>query len=236
MRPPEELLYDSEASLRLVDNAINELSVVGAELDRDARGLLEHVTAQPGGFNDLSRMLLTAYVQTMDILTKLSESRGVLEQAAIERLQHMDGKLHEVSSATEVATTDILDGLGRAVELVDKMCGAQSGEPNEQLAASLREELYGAMVHLQFQDITTQQLNHLSHLMLDMRERLTQVVAIFAPYAAALTAPGGARVAPDATLVDAATVGAFDPNATVAPSADRQAVADEIFARDRKSA
>lgn len=236
MRPPEELLYDSEASLRLVDNAINELSVAGADSQGDARGLLEHVSSQPGGFNELSRMLLTAYVQTVGILTKLSESRGVLEQAAIERLQHMDGKLHEVSCATEVATTDILDGLGRAVDLVEKMAGAEPTGPNEQLAASLREELYGAMVHLQFQDITTQQLNHLSHLMLDMRERLTQVVAIFAPYAAALTATNGSSIAPDATLVDAAAVGAFDPHATVAPSADRQAIADEIFARDRKSA
>ena len=36
MRPPQELLYDSEASLRLVDHAIEELSASGAELDREA--------------------------------------------------------------------------------------------------------------------------------------------------------------------------------------------------------
>ena len=34
MRPAEELLYDSEASFRLVDHAIQELSASGAELDR----------------------------------------------------------------------------------------------------------------------------------------------------------------------------------------------------------
>ena len=45
MRPPEQLLYDSEASLRLVDHAIEELSESGAELDADSRGFLEHVTA-----------------------------------------------------------------------------------------------------------------------------------------------------------------------------------------------
>ena len=76
MRPPQELLYDSEASLRLVDHAIEELSASGAELDREARGFLEHVMSQPGGFAELSRTLLRAYAETVGIVVRMRESSG----------------------------------------------------------------------------------------------------------------------------------------------------------------
>ena len=95
MRPPQELLYDSEASLRLVDSAIEELSASDAEVDHEA---------QPGGVALLSDTLLQA--------------------------------------------------------------------------ASLREELSGLSNHLQFQDITSQQLAHIAGLLGDMRVRLSEVASI----------------------------------------------------------
>jgi len=226
MRPPQELLYDSEASLRLVDHAIEELSASGAELDGEAQRVLQHVMAQPGGIAVLSETLLRAYAETAALVARFRDSAGTLDTSGIDKLQQMRGRLHEVSSATETATTDILDGLGRAVELVEKFDTATTlpDAQRHEMAASLREELSGLSNHLQFQDITSQQLVHIAALLGDMRTRLSEVAAIFGP---ASTAPDGST---------GNTPARQDP---WTGDGDRgQAVADEIFAGNvpRKSA
>src|SRR5262245_59840408 len=165
MRPADELLYDSEASLRLVDHAIQELSATGAEL------------------------------------------AGMLDSTGIEKLQEMHGHLREVSFATEVATHGILDGLGRAVALVEKLDAdtSLSNADRHRMVSSLREELGGVVNHLQFQDITSQQLKHIEAQLADMNRLITQVAK--QPHA----------------------VPALEMNMVPDPEAG-QAVADEIFA------
>lgn len=227
MRPPQELLYDSEASLRLVDHAIEELSASGAELDREARGFLEHVMSQPGGFAELSRTLLRAYAETVGIVIRMRESSGMLDGAGIEKLEQMHGRLEEVSEATETATTGILDGMARAIALTEKFddIASLSEAERKQMTASLREELSGVVNHLQFQDITSQQLRHIANLLADMRQRISQVVAIFAP-AGSFQKTGASTPVP------------IDPAVTELIGGDLQAVADEIFAirAERKTA
>jgi chemotaxis regulatin CheY-phosphate phosphatase CheZ len=222
MRPPEQLLYDSEASLRLVDHAIEELSDSGAELDRESRGFLEHVMAQPGGFAELSRTLLRAYAETVGIVQRIRESTGMVDDAGVDKLQQMHGRIREVSTATENATAGILDSVTRALEFADRLDGASDTE-RKQLVTSLKEELRALPNHLQFQDITAQQLNHIASLLVEMRKRISQIVTMFAP--------------PSVTF-SAEEVAASDPNASAAASAAGQAVADEIFAvrAARKSA
>lgn len=222
MRPAEELLYDSEASLRLVDHAIEELSASGAELDREATGFLAHVMAQPGGFAELSRTLLRAYAETAGIVGRFRETAGMLDSTGIDKLQQMHGHLREVTSATETATTDILDGLSRAGSLVEQLDGAStlSDTDRHQMASSLREELSNVVNHLQFQDITGQQLKHIGNLLGDMNRRITQVVKIFSPPSVTfgndplMTATPAAREASYPDVIDR----------------EGQAIADEIFA------
>jgi hypothetical protein len=225
MRPAEELLYDSEASFRLVDHAIRELSASGAELDREATGFLAHVMAQPGGFAELSRTLLRAYAETAGIVGRFRETAGMLDSGGIDKLQQMHGHLREVSSATETATHGILDGLTRAVSLVEQLDseGGVSEADRRRMMASLREELGGVVNQLQFQDITAQQLRHIEGQLSDMNRRITQVVKIFAPPAVTFANPE-----PQASEFGEMHLGAEDG----------QAVADEIFAirAERKSA
>jgi hypothetical protein len=218
MRPAEELLYDSEASFRLVDHAIQELSASGAELDREATGFLAHVMAQPGGFAELSRTLLRAYAETAGIVGRFRETAGMLDSTGIDKLQQMHGHLREVSSATEVATHGILDGLTRAVSLVEKLDEAAvlTDAERHRMVASLREELGGVVNHLQFQDITAQQLKHIESQLADMNRRITQVVKIFAP-------PAVTFAKDPSTKPESGTDESVD-------SEDGQAVADEIFA------
>ncbi|MGH7619410.1 MAG: hypothetical protein ACREPM_19505 [Gemmatimonadaceae bacterium] len=227
MRPAEELLYDSEASFRLVDHAIRELSASGAELDREATGFLAHVMAQPGGFAELSRTLLRAYAETAGIVGRFRETAGMLDSSGIDRLQQMHGHLREVSSATELATHGILDGLTRAVSLVEQLDNGSAVSESERhkMMASLREELGGVVNQLQFQDITGQQLKHIETQLADMNRRINQVVKIFAPPAVTFANPE--PMAPK-----------LDKGEATAGSEHGQAVADEIFAirGERKSA
>jgi chemotaxis regulatin CheY-phosphate phosphatase CheZ len=224
MRPNDELLYDSEASLRLVDHAIEELSDSGAELDRDSRGFLEHVMTQPGGFAELSRTLLRAYAETVGIVQRLRESCGIVDAEGHDRLQQMHGRLQEVSSATETATTGILDSVTRAIAIADRLDGASEAD-RKRLVTQLKDELRTVPNHLQFQDITAQQLGHIASLLSEMRKRISQMTTMFEQPVVSF--------AKDDTS-------AFDPNASaaLAAAAAGQAVADEIFAvqAERKSA
>src|SRR4051812_36860978 len=224
MRPPEQLLYDSEASLRLVDQAIEELDASGAELDTDSHGFLVHVMAQPGGFAELSRTLLRAYAETFTIVQRIRDSCDMADSDA-DRLQQMHGRLREVSAATENASNGILDTVNRAHLIVERIETATSDADRKQFIAQLKDELNGVPTHLQFQDLAAQQLGSIATLLSEMRKRIAQIAGMFA---APLGAPNTADHAP------------FDHNAAAAAGAAsaNQAVADEIFAvrTERKSA
>src|SRR3954471_2842747 len=167
MRPPEQLLYDSEASLRLVNQAIEELDASGAALDVESHGFLVHVMAQPGGFGELSRTLLRAYAETFTIVQRIRDSCDMADSDA-DRLQQMHGRLREVSAATENASNGILDSVNRATVLVERIEKADEAERN-QLIAQLKEELNGVPTHLQFQDLAAQQLGSIATLLSEMR-------------------------------------------------------------------
>lgn len=237
-RTVQALLYDSEATLRLVDQALSELhppaSADGEERsdsDLPSPAASPAPAHGPSGLSQLPRTLLRAYAEITGILERLRESRGVLEQAAVERLQHMNEKLHEVSSATEVAATDILNGVDRTIAMIDELealaCGTGDGARAAVVRQNMRDELFGLMVHLQFQDITTQQLAYASNVIVDMEQRLAHMVSVFDPHALGIDVttptPAGSTAIPVA----------FDPNATHANAADRQALADELFTTRR---
>ena len=202
MRPPEQLLYDSEASLRLVNQAIEELDASGAELDVDSHGFLVHVMAQPGGFAELSRTLLRAYAETFTIVQRIRDSCDLADSDA-DRLQQMHGRLREVSTATENAASGILDSVNRAIALVDRLDGASDAD-RRQLIAQIKAELNGVPTHLQFQDIAAQQLGSIATLLSEMRKRIAQIAGSFA-------APQGTSGKVDHDP--------FDPNATEIASA-----------------
>ena len=217
-RSAHELLYDSEASLRLVDNAIGELG-------GDGEG--EIVTANDS--SALPASLVRAYGDITGILARLRESRGALEQGAMAKLKHMQEKLTEVSRASETAANQLLDGLERAALMVDELdvlAEDSAGAPRAaQLRGTMREEILGLVMHLQFQDITAQQLAYVSSVIVEIEQGFAQMGAIFDPQALGLEAVTAA--APSAANAGLAEV--FDPNATASDSADRQAVANEIF-------
>jgi len=219
-RRTSELLYDSQATLRLVDRELDE---IGA--DAPARPPVTAAQATTAlGLAALPYILERANAEIASVLLRLRESRTALRQATDEKLQRTHEKLREVTSATEVAATDILDSLDRAGSIVDQLDAEDEGKGTENaftLRATLRDEIFGMMGALQFQDITTQQLAYASSVLVDMEDRLAAVAEMFEVTGGLQpTAPAAAKPAGPIT---------FDPAATTHDAERRQALADEIL-------
>jgi chemotaxis regulatin CheY-phosphate phosphatase CheZ len=232
-KQPSELLYDSEATLRLVDTAIQDMGELGGDeppsLEQRLRTALSPAAAPAMGLIGLSDMLARGYAEILGVLDSLRQSRHLLERAAVEKIQHTHDKLREVSDATETAATDILNGLDHANTMVDALdaYAAEHGEPDEKAGAirtALRDELFALMGHMQFQDITSQQLNYASAVLTEMETRLAHIARVFDP-----ASFGIAASEPVATADPSAPV-TFDPNASTQNREERQAMADQIVA------
>ncbi len=207
---PEQLLLDSAASLRIADRIVRELNQSEPiNIDDEASS-----SALPG-------VLLRAYMEIISIVDSLRRSRSMLESNAVQRLHRANEQLREVSSATEVAATDMLDGLDRALALVDRLDG-EDGAPSETHVA-LREEIHRVIDRLQFQDIAKQQLGYASTVLQDLDRRLDALVHLIDN-----SLPTRSDVEPMAA--DAASA-PYDPEASERGATERQAVADEIFIR-----
>ena len=240
------LLYDTAASLRLVDTELRALDVPPAAAAEPAapaapaagsdpalrahlRALIEAPAEQPVGLAALPYILERVHSEVYAVLANLRESRAAIESATVENLQHTSARLQEVTSATEVAATDILDSLDRAGQIVDDLdaeeADAASDAPKRgpELRAKLREEIFGMMGALQFQDITTQQLAYASSVLIEMETRIAEVARLFAPGSAI------ALAVPAAAAPEAPAPSTFDPNATTLDAETRQALADAIF-------
>ena len=227
MAARHEVLYETEASLRLVDQELEGLQpqAPAAPAEHPAamhlRALLNQPEGQPVGLAALPFILERANHEIQAVLANLRDSRNALETVTVEKLQHTSEKLREVTSATEVAATDILDALDRAQNMIDDLDAADAAgdkDKGQHTRDLLREEIFGMMGCLQFQDITTQQLAYAASVLTDMEGRLARIAKLFDPAAVMVRA---AIASPDPRT--------FDPHATTRNASQRQAVADEIF-------
>jgi hypothetical protein len=209
-----EVLYDSEAALRLVDSALLDMTGIADEPD-----VVRPTPPRPIAIHEIVTRGHDAAVQ---MLVALRQSRSMLERSEVDRVSRTHDKLREVSTATEVAATDILDGLERANALVDEL---DTVDGNADTAAAgirsrLRDELFALVGHMQFQDITSQQLAFASAVLSEVETRLTALVELFDP-------SGGTQGVETHQQYGAA----FDAAASTRDRETRQAVADAIVAR-----
>lgn len=204
-----EVLYDSETVLRLVDREIEELCEVQTEGN--------HLVV-------LLAVMQRANMEIQQVLRTLRESRAVLRDVTLREIHDSTAKLAEVSSATELAATRIMDGLDRAQGLIDHLDDldgtAAGGDATVKAAAvrsRLRDELFAIMGSLQFQDITSQQLGHVSRMLADVECRL---------HATATILDGGAA---NAAMTNAELVPIFSESASIRNAGQRQAAADAVI-------
>lgn len=214
-KDPREVLYDSEAALRLVDSAL--LDMTGIAEPREP--VAPTPPPAPRSIAEMMAIVQQGYGGLVAVLNSLRQSRSMLERSAVERISHTHDKLKEVSAATELAATDILDGLERAGTIVDELDaldGQATDTPAAALRARLRDELFALVGHMQFQDITSQQLAYASSVLGELEARLSSLVQVFDA--------GIEEPAPAPALAGVA----FDPEATTRDRASRQALADDI--------
>jgi hypothetical protein len=222
-KPSRDLLYDSEAALRQVDSALRDVSGV---LEEDEAAAAPSFAAQPD-LHRVSVLLERGYREVVAVLDLLRQSRSVLEKATLQKLSHTSDKLLEVSSVTETAATDILDGLERSAALVDELDALDTERKERAVAVrtTLRDELFALIGHMQFQDITSQQLAYASAVLGEMEERLGAI-------ASTLQSVEDGKRAPDPREPEEHAH--FDADATTENREARQAIADEIVAAARR--
>lgn len=223
-----EVLYETEAALRLVDHGLRGLRDESAEHEPTAS-----LFSQQGGLSELPVILGRANAQILSVLSRLRETRAAIESTALGRLATTHERIREVTSATEVAAINIMDACDRAAQMVDDLDAIDAAPtPDRERATSvragLRDELFLMMGALQFQDITSQQLAHASAVLVEMETRLMDVARLFDANVDAPDPYHAAHSAPDANT--------YDPDATTRDPESRQALADEIFTAVRAPA
>ena len=224
----QEVLYESEAALRLVDHELTSMHDVRHAMDTPVRAI------PILSLSELPQVLEQANAQILNVLSRLRESRATLQTTALEKLATTHEKIREVTSATEDAATNIMDACDRATQMVDELDTIDAGETPDREKASgirsnLRDELFLMMGALQFQDITSQQLSHASAVLVEMENRLLDVAKLFDHNADHVkVVSNGTHSAPDEAT--------YDPNTTTLNAETRQALADEIFTMVRAPA
>ena len=220
----KELLQDSEVTLRLVDELVAELSEEDQDdtVNNGVLSLLDHLADRRADARGVDVLLVRMYAELQRILYNVRRSRGLLEEATITNLESTNAKLKEVSSTTEFAASNMLDGVDRALGLVDRVQEQPGDAPSFD---ALRDELHALVVALQFQDIIAQQLDHASTIIADMETQLRRVTRMFA----VSVLRDGDDDSDDDAPAFAISTGAFDPAASVSDAATRQALADDIF-------
>ncbi len=208
-----DVLYDSETMLRLVDSELEELR--DDTRDTALRGNQVGV---------LLAVMQRASSEIAQVLCTLHTSREALEGVTLQEIHDSAIKLCEVSTATEIAATRMMDGLERAHLLVDRLDELDSFEgagdsaiESATMRSRLRDELFAVMGSLQFQDITSQQLGHVSQMLRDIERRLHATSSLLS---------GGRG---EAVVISGEHPPTFSESASTQNSFERQATADAIF-------
>ncbi len=224
----QEVLYETEAALRLVDHGLRGLRDDAPDSDAAPCTRTNHE-----GLSELPAILERANLQILAVLSRLRETRAAIRSTALEKLASTHEKIREVTSATEDAAINIMDACDRAAQMVDELDRIDAEPTPDRARATgvrvgLRDELFVMMGALQFQDITSQQLAHASAVLVEMEERLMEVAHLFDANVDLTAAYPPEHGASDATT--------YDPNASTRNSESRQALADEIFTAVRAPA
>ncbi len=212
-----DVLYDSETMLRLVDSELEELRDETCDLSRDVSVRGNHVGV-------LLAVMERAASDIAQVLCTLHTSREALEGVTLREIQDSTLKLTEVTSATEMAATRMMDGLDHSCALLDRLDDLETGRrvadsigESASIRSQLREELFTVIGSLQFQDITSQQLGHVVQMLRDIERRLHATSALLS---------GGSS---EAESIAREQIPTFSESASTQGVFERQAAADVIF-------
>lgn len=228
-----ELLYDTASTLRLLDAELGELAPRSRPDITALATVASAVESASGDQPQVPEVFVAAMREVHAMLASIRSGREHIRSAATERLALTSERLDVVSSVTEHAARDIMDALERAVAKVDALESPDvlvNRDRSQVIRSDLREELYTVMSHMQFHDITSQQIMHVQSLLVEMETRLTDIASLFDRPASGRVDAGSYRGLPQRAAAPSLT---FDPDATIANAEARQALADALVERGR---
>ena len=221
----KELATELETTLRLLAQLITELESHQAEWMRSGvvRELVHRLRAAPD-LASLPAVLLRAHAEISEILGGIRLTREAIEAHAVERIRDTKNRLTDVTATTETATLELMDGLDRSIELIDTLETQSNRTASAGGFQTLRRQVSDLYNHLQFQDITAQQLQGVTQSLLELETRVAGVATLF-DRALSQGAKGG--ITPAAHSSSAYLP--YNPDATMKWSHADQAMIDEAF-------
>jgi hypothetical protein len=181
---------------------------------------------------DLPALLLRAHAEISDILSGIRVTREAIQAHTVERIRDSKDRLNDVSATTESATLELMNGLDRSLELINSLETQAKGQADSGGFEALRAQVSALYNHLQFQDITAQQLQGVTASLLDIELRMSAVSALFDHgILAANSALPRAATGPESSAGLA-----FNPDATMHHSRADQAMVDAAFHGARRAA
>ena len=231
-------MSDLESTVKLMYQLVREIYAIesdGGELSR-IHEIAEALERRPN-LTALPQVLLKAYGEITGALGGIRLSRETIQVHAVDRIRHTHDKLAEVSSATESATTELLDGLDRTLGIVARLEQDGDGDvlrldDGRTAHQAIRDEVNALFNVLQFQDVTSQQLSAVNDLLVDVEQRLVAVAKLFDPTVGE-DAPMPILLLPDL----GGGPKSYDHAASTTGADTRQALADAVLAEtSRRSA
>ncbi|HWA56950.1 MAG TPA: hypothetical protein VG692_06840 [Gemmatimonadales bacterium] len=169
-----------ESTLELTQELVAELKNHREEWPRLGRvpRIAAKLAAQPH-LGQLPAILLRAHAEITEILGGIRLTREAIEAHAVERIRDTQNRLSNVTTTTESATIELMNGLDRSIELVNSLEQQANHRASADGFQRLRDEVSALYNHLQFQDITSQQLQGVTHSLLELETRVAAVAAMF---------------------------------------------------------
>ncbi len=183
---------------------------------------MEPVEARPNP-EPLPSALLRVSAELSRVLNGIRVTRETIQTYSTDRLRDTHARLSEVSTTTESAAMEMLNGLDRTLAMIDELEQVRETSPSHATYDALRAEVNQLYNHLQFQDIIAQQLNGVAGVLIEVEQRVQTVASLFDD-----TLGNQREEPPTATGVELDPA-SYNPDASMRAVGDRQATIDEAF-------
>jgi hypothetical protein len=191
--------------------------------------LAERLAVRPA-LTDLPSLMLRAHAEISDILGGIRVTREAIQAHSVDRIRDSQSRLNDVSASTESAALELMNGLDRSLELINSLETQAQGQADSSGFEALRAQVSALYNHLQFQDITAQQLQGIGASLLEIELRMSAVSAMF-DHGVMATNSALRRTAP---TVESSAKLAYNPDASMQHSRADQAMIDEAFQGARR--
>lgn len=211
-----------QRSLDLLHRLYLDVEAADAELDGGTRirETVEALRRQPD-LPALPRTLLRVHAELARAQQAIREVREAIQSYSIDRLRDTHARLSEVSSTTETAAMEMLNGLDRTLAMIDQLESGSRDAAPKTMCEALRNEVNQLYGHLQFQDIIAQKLHGVSALLVEVEQRVDAVANVFDdPLEAGAPKSAGPKL-PEAI--------SYNPDASMRDTPQRQAMVDAAF-------